>query len=174
KARRNGVRGTANVIGCHSTHVKLFFVNSKSVTASKMLIFLSRFWTIGLLICGLAMPVWAQGNEMSLDDAIAGYEAAAHQTFQGVPDDWSTHHVVFSRPEPGSETEYQVQQDPRYWLQQIKEKMPAADAATFGFGSGFDRSSWGYSNKSKKSKLKKDWSEDMGSGAKVGAGQYPA
>src|SRR5208283_1040798 len=137
KARRNGVRGTANVIGCHSTHVKLFFVNSKSVTASKMLIFLSRFWTIGLLICGLAMPVWAQGNEMSLDDAIAGYEAATHQTFQGVPDDWSTHHVVFSRPEPGSETEYRVQQDPRYWLQQIKEKMPAAaDAATSDVGLG--------------------------------------
>ena len=139
-----------------------------------MLKFQSKFWLIGLFICGLAMPVWAQNNSMSLDDAIHGYEATTHQTFQGVPDDWSTHHVVFSRPEPGSETEYRVQQDPRYWLQQIKEKMPAADAATFG-GSGFDFShSWGYPNKSKKSKLKKDWSVNMGSGAKVGPGQYPA
>ena len=138
-----------------------------------MLIFLSRFWTIGLLICGLAMPVWAQGNEMSLDDAIHGYEAVTHQTFRGVVDDWSTHHVVFSKPEPGSDTEYKVQQDGRYWLQQIKEKMPAADAATSGYGSGYDPDFfWG---KKKKAKLKNDWSVSLGSAtAKVGAGQYPA
>ena len=141
-----------------------------------MLKFLSRLWIIGLFICGLAMPVWAQGNEMSLDDAIRGYEAATHQTFQGVPDDWSTHHVVFSRPEPGSETEYRVQQDPRYWLQQIKEKMPAAaDAATSDVGLGPEIPLKKKPvNKKSKAKINTDWSEDMGSGAKVGSGQYPA
>ena len=100
----------------------------------KMLKFRSRLWIIGLLTFGFAMPVWAQGNEMSLDDAINGFEATAHQRFVGVPDDWSTHHVVFSRPEPGSETEYRVQQNPRYWLQQIKEKLHSADAAASDLG----------------------------------------
>ncbi len=142
-----------------------------------MLKFLSRLWIIGMFTCGLAMPVWAQGNEMTLDDAIGGYEAATHQTFQGVPDDWSTHHVVFSRPEPGSETEYRVQQDPRYWLQQIKEKMPAAaDAATSDVGLGLPEIPLKKKpvNKKSKAKINTDWSENMGTGAKVGPGQYPA
>ncbi len=148
-----------------------------------MLKFLSRSWIIGLLICGLAIAVWAQGNlraqgnEMSLDDAIRGYEAATHQTFQGVPDDWSTHHVVFSRPAPGSEAEYRVQQDPRYWLQQIKERMPEATATSLG-GSESDFAPlkrWEKTPKKSKAKLKNDWSERLGSAtAKVGAGQYPA
>jgi|GEM_PF-845167 len=141
-----------------------------------MLKFSSGPWIIGLLICGFAMPVWAQGNAMTLDDAIRGYEATTHQTFQGVVDDWSTHHVVFSRPEPGSDTEYRVQQDPRYWLQQIKQKMPAAEASSdLGLASDFappPRKKRG--TRTVKSKLNKDWSEDMGSGADVGAGQYPA
>jgi len=142
-----------------------------------MLKFQSRPWIIGLLICGFAMPVWAQGNEMSLDDAVHGYEATTHQTFQGVVDDWSTHHVVFSRPEPGSETEYRVQRDGRYWLQQNKEKMPAA-AATYDLGLQSDFGPPPKKKKKKpvkpKGKLKNDWSVNMGSGAKVGAGQYPA
>jgi hypothetical protein len=125
----------------------------------------------------IAMPAWAQGNGMSLDDAIRGYESAAHQTLQGVPDDWSHHHVVFSRPEPGSEAEYRVQQDPRYWLQQIKEKMPAAAAAS-GLGSGSDfgvfQPAKNKHPKKSKAKLKNDWSVNMGTGAKVGPGQYPA
>ncbi len=121
------------------------------------------------------MPVWAQGNEMTLDDTIRGFEAAAHQPFVGVPDDWSSHRVVFSRPEPGSETEYRVQQDPRYWLQQIKEKLPAAAATSdLGLLSDFVSPIKKRGNRTVKSKLNKDWSEDMGAGAKVGGGQYPA
>jgi len=141
-----------------------------------MLKFPSRPWIIGLLICGFAMPVWAQGNEMTLDDAIRGFEAAAHQSFVGVPDDWSSHHVVFSRPEPGSETEYRVQQDPRYWLQQIKEKLPEA-AAISDLSSVSDftpplKNKKG--NRTPKTKLHNDWSVNLGSGAQVGPGQYPA
>ncbi len=142
-----------------------------------MLKFLSGSWITGLLIFGVAMPVWARGSEMSLDDAIHGYEAAAHQPFVGVVDDWSTHHVVYSRPEPGSETEYRVQQDPRYWLQQIKERMPAAAAASaLGLQSDFRpplKNKRG--NRNPKSKLNNDWSVSLGStSAKVGGGQYPA
>ncbi len=141
-----------------------------------MLKFLSRPWIIGLLICGFAMPVWAQGNEMTLDDAIRGFEATTHQPFVGVPDDWSSHRVVFSRPEPGSETEYRVQQDPRYWLQQIKEKLPEAAAISEpALASDFAPPPINKKgNRTPKSKLHNDWSVNLGSGAKVGAGQYPA
>ncbi len=166
----------AKAISCHSGHGTLLFGDSKLVTVRKMLKFPSRPWIIGLLICGFAMPVWAQGNEMTLDDAIRGFEATTHQPFVGVPDDWSTHHVVYSRPEPGSETEYRVQQDPRYWLQQIKEKSPEA-AAISDLSSVSDftpplKNKKG--NRTPKSKLHNDWSVSLGSGAKVGPGQYPA
>ena len=40
--------------------------------------------------------------------------------FQGVPTDWTSRHIVFSKPEPGSDAEDKVQQDRRYWLQQIR------------------------------------------------------
>lgn len=68
----------------------------------------------------LAMSAWAQDSAPSLRESISGYESAAHQYFQGVPTDWTSRHIVFSKPEPGSDAEDKVQQDPRYWLQQIR------------------------------------------------------
>ena len=66
------------------------------------------------------MSAWAQDSAPSLRDSIGGYESAAHQYFRGVPTDWTSRHVVFSKPQPGSEAEDKVQQDPRYWIQQIR------------------------------------------------------
>ena len=40
---------------------------------------------------------------------------------------WSTVTVVFLVPEPGSDAEDQLQQDPRYWLQQIRRAQLQAD-----------------------------------------------
>src|SRR5271156_3991577 len=84
---------------------------------------------VGTLMLGmLAMP--ARGQERAAPDMtnlVNGYERAAHSSFVGVPTDWSTSHVVFSAPEPGSEAEEQVQQDPRYWLQQIRRAQLQAD-----------------------------------------------
>src|SRR5580700_4747508 len=68
----------------------------------------------------LAMPAWAQNSAPTLNDAISGYESAAHQSFQGLATDWSSHHVVYSKPAPGSDTESTILQDPRYWTQQIR------------------------------------------------------
>src|SRR5271168_417075 len=123
-----------------------------------------------------AMPAWAQNSASpALNDAISGYESASHVSFQGVRDDWSDHHYIYSRPEPGSEAEYQVQQDSRFWLQQIKRNA-SANVYSFGGDTG-----WGFEgNKNKKTKpqkssLKKDWSVSLGAaGATVGAGMYPA
>jgi hypothetical protein len=68
----------------------------------------------------LAMSAKAQDSAPSLRESISGYESAAHQYFQGVPSDWTSRHVVFSKPQPGSDAEDKVQQDPRYWIQQIR------------------------------------------------------
>jgi len=131
----------------------------------------------------LVMP--ARGQEPPAPDLAAqinGYERAAHSSFVGVPTDWSSSHLVFSKPEPGSEAEEKVQQDPRYWLHQIRRSLPESDdsiaAGVKPSGGGQFQWPWppppppppGH----KEGQIKKDWSENMGSGAKVGAGVYPA
>ena len=50
-----------------------------------------------------------------VDAAINGFESNTHQSFLGLATDWSSHHVVYSKPAPGSDTEDKVQQSPRYW-----------------------------------------------------------
>jgi hypothetical protein len=103
---------------------------------------------------------------MSLDEAIHSYESAAHVRFQGLPDDWSFHHVVFSRPRPDSPEEYQVQNDPRYWFQQIRH----AAARTFG---GLKPADFRPAVQLR-SKAKRDWSQCLGSSATAGALNFPA
>src|SRR5271170_7317221 len=74
-----------------------------------------------VLLGSLVMP--ARGQESAVADLtvqINGFERAAHSSFVGVPTDWSTGHIVYSAPPPGSELEDKVQQDARYWLQQIR------------------------------------------------------
>ena len=74
------------------------------------------------------MPARAQDSAPSLRESISGYESAAHQYFQGVPTDWSSRHVVFSKPQPGSDAEDKIQRDPRYWIQQIQRAQLADDS----------------------------------------------
>ena len=132
----------------------------------------------GVLMLGLVgMRAWGQEPGFTdLNAQIDGYERAAHSTFVGAPTDWSTSHVIFSQPEPGSDAEDQVQQDPRYWLQQLRRSSALSDDS-IAQASGDDSDTTAKKDKkpkAKKAKIKKDWSENLGSGAKVGAGQYPA
>ena len=54
---------------------------------------------MALLICGLAMPAWVEGNGMGLDDAIRSYEATTHQTFRGGSDGAAAQKTaVYTRP----------------------------------------------------------------------------
>jgi hypothetical protein len=80
-----------------------------------------RIWVAFLLVVVVGFrngvsSARAEDTGMSLEDAIRGYESSSHASFRGVPEDWSTHHVVFSHPEVGSAAESKVPQDPRYWL----------------------------------------------------------
>jgi hypothetical protein len=72
----------------------------------------------------------AQASSITLDDAIRSYEAAAHTSFRGLPDDWTMHHVVFSHAVPGSRAAAVARANSRYWLQQIRQRMSAGIHST--------------------------------------------
>jgi hypothetical protein len=129
--------------------------------------------TLVMLGCSV-MPVLSQEPAApDLTASINGYERATHSSFVGVPTDWSTGHLIFSQPAPGSEAEGKVQQDPRYWLQQIQRAQLQSDDS-IADGTVAD-SKKPKKVKSKKVKIKKDWSESLGgAGATVGADSYPA
>ncbi len=114
-------------------------------------------------LCGSAAIARAQNSKpISLDDAIAGYASVTHQSSPGIPTDWTSRHVVFSKPEPGSDAAYKVQQDPRYWMQQIRRALP-------------DSTSPSWFTVPSPNKIAKDWSMDMGGTASTSlAGVYPA
>jgi hypothetical protein len=126
----------------------------------------------------LAMPAWAQSPSSSAtDDAIAGYESAAHQSFQGIATDWSSHHVVFSKPEPGSDAEDSVQQDPRYWMQQIRRSQQESGldvASQDESDSSAKKVKKAKGKKNKKNTLNGLWSVNLDNGATVGNEMYPA
>src|SRR5882757_8658068 len=88
--------------------------------------------------------------------------------------DWSHHHVIFSRPSTAEQAK-RLENDARY-RQQQKRLSPArfrevessnAPALTSEPASYYLRSG-------KNPKLHRDWSQSLGSGAKVGATNYPA
>jgi len=105
---------------------------------------------------------------------------------RGIPDDWTTHHLVFSNP--GTEQEAlesgrvdrwrTIVNDPRFTLQQIKRGTAATSldadvsaaapaAATSGRGPGTQGPG------STKSAVKKDWSEGLKAGT-INSNTYPA
>jgi hypothetical protein len=129
-----------------------------------------RRW-LGLLVIIFAVAQGfgaAEGQEsrMSVDDAIRGYESATRSRFHGVPEDWSSHHLLFSRPRPWSAAESAAQADPRYWFQQIRRRIAETAAPIRGrnlkLAARVNRA------------VKRDWSEYLGVGASVGDGQFPA
>jgi hypothetical protein len=121
----------------------------------------------------LAMPAWAQ--QPSVDDAVSNYESVTHQSFPGVTSDWSSSHLVYSAPAPGSNAEDAVQKDPRYWLQQIRRSMQATGAldATDSVA-GLSAKKSKKSKNDQKSSMKGLWSVNLGSGATVGDEMFPA
>ena len=109
------------------------------------------------------MPAWPQDSAPALRDSISGYESAAHQFFQGVPIDWSSRHVVFSKPKAGSDAEDKVQQDPRYWMQQIRRAQAADEFKALAAKPKPNRAP----------KSHKDWAFSMGNGT-VAQNMFPA
>jgi hypothetical protein len=98
---------------------------------------------------------------------------AASPVEQGYPTDWSHHHVVFSQP-ANSRAAARVARDARYWQQFARRNVPrilSEDGyAPLRMHSIRHRKSGGSTG----TKISRDWSVNMGSGASMGADNYPA
>ena len=81
----------------------------------------SKFLIVLIAVGCFAISGRAQDSQqpVTLDDAINGYQSVTNG-HAGVPEDWSSHHLIFSQPVPGSDTYDKVMQDPHYWAQQIR------------------------------------------------------
>ncbi len=82
--------------------------------------------------------------------------------------DWSHHHVIFSRPAT-AEQAARVERDPRYW-QQLRRQWPAVPEAD-------NRQVLASELRGRTHGASKNpglWSQDLGTGATIGPGNYPA
>jgi hypothetical protein len=102
----------------------------------------------------------------------------------GFPEDWSHHHVVFSNPgtfrraiENGAFEKWdRIANDPRFVHQQMRRNAAVSwpSLSATGVEQTAEAEASASARKPKQEPIKKDWSMTLGSGAKVGAGQYPA
>jgi len=121
----------------------------------------TRFVRFGLSLGGMVILGWV----------LTGYAAKPVRNRISLPTDWSHHHLIFSNP-ASAEQWARVNEEPRYWQQVYRRQQRLAlpeQGADFGrFWPERVR------NIGKNVTLKRDWSEDLGSGASPGAGNYPA
>src|SRR5580692_7879172 len=120
----------------------------------------------------LSGPIFAV---LTLSTALLGQASRYSEAAAPAIADWSNHHVIFSRPSTAEQAE-RVEQDPRY-RQQIGRQLPAVDADRVEIdpvGGSEWRNRRRVSRPGKDQELNTDWSENMGIGATVGAGNYAA
>jgi len=93
---------------------------------------------------------------LELPGSLLAQEEAKGEEHVGLPTDWSHRHMVFSAP--GSETEaLNLSRNPRYVQQWLRRNIE-----------------WRRRRRRLHRGIHADWSQNMGTGATVGAGQYPA
>lgn len=84
----------------------------------------------------------------------------------GIPEDWSHHHLVFSAPSTPQQRQL-VEREPRYWMQQLRRQFQASSAASAAYRRR--------RRHRRRPPLKRDWSMTLGgAGSTVGAGMFPA
>src|ERR1700733_4430751 len=111
---------------------------------------------------------------LTLSLGSAGQSSLHSETAIPVLTDWSHHHLIFSKPATGQQAK-RVWQDSRYRQQQNRqshERYP--EATTGGVVGSVSRIDSRPSFVVKNPRLSRDWEQNMGSGASVGAGNYPA
>ena len=107
-------------------------------------------------------------GQMSQSETSEDSQAVVH-----LPTDWSHHHLLFSNPATAEQLK-RVQQEPRYWQQLFRRSQATPPEAESDMALPFELPHGSKTSTGSKShKLKRDWSEPMGTGATVGAGQYP-
>ena len=121
----------------------------------------ARFLRLGVALSGLAVLGWVLTGQ------------ASQPVREGMPIDWSHRHVVFSEPSTFEQVS-QVTSDPRYWQQWYRnnvKRVLSGDAAMRDEAAAVDLVRRHINVEPGSAGA---WSEDLGSGASVGAGNYPA
>ena len=115
---------------------------------------------------------------LTLSPALMGQASPGPEATAPAITDWTYHHVIFSKPATAEQAR-RVEQDPRYWQQIRRQSLALATADTDRVES--DRVAASElrhrprpSPRGTDQGLKRDWAQDMGPGATVGAGNYPA
>jgi hypothetical protein len=107
--------------------------------------------------------------------ALFGQASRSPEATIPVPSDWSHRSVIFSRPAT-TEQAKRVEQDPRYWQQRYRRELPVmvpAAQSRDALASEL-RSDAKVPRRRRNQELNRDWQESMGTGASVGAGNFPA
>jgi hypothetical protein len=117
-----------------------------------------RFLQFGAALVCLVMSGWFLSGR------------AQSRQRRGFPTDWSHHHLVFSHPADPL-VAARVQADSRYWQQFARRNVPRVLSRSgynpIDFNSFSALATQG-------NKAHPDWSENLGSGASVGPGNFPA
>ena len=131
-----------------------------------------RFLWLGISILGV----------LTLSPALLGQSAPDPEAAVPVVTDWSSHHLIFSKPATAEQAQ-RVERDPRYWHQQYRQspaRLPETETEIEGALAPELRysSELGISGERHRTRgnpgIDKDWSLDLGSAATVGAINYPA
>jgi hypothetical protein len=98
---------------------------------------------------------------------------AAQPVSEGLPTDWTHRHVIFSQPATAEEA-WRLASDPRYWQQWHRQHAVRALSADTEFSA--DSSLWNnrLTRRRVPSEIHPDWSQALGVGGTVGAGNFPA
>ena len=123
-----------------------------------------RFIWLGISILGVLVL-----SPVLLGQASSKPEAALPATT-----DWSQHHLIFSKPATAEQAKL-VERDPRYWQQRRRQLPPRLPEPEIGGSHAPELQTHVEASRRRRNRsLEGDWSEDMGSGATVGAVKYPA
>jgi hypothetical protein len=87
--------------------------------------------------------------------------------------DWSHHHVIFSRPAT-AEQAARLEKDPRYLQQRYRNELRQAAPAVESDGIVLESPTASHTTPGTNKNSKGFWQENLGGGASVGAGNYPA
>jgi Ice-binding-like len=98
---------------------------------------------------------------------------ASQESEAAFPTDWTHHQLIFSKPATAEQAK-RVEQDPRYWQQMARHSPTTLREPETGGVRVPELRPGSRAVSGEKPKIKKDWTQDLGSGASVGAGNYPA
>ncbi len=119
----------------------------------------ARFGWFGAGLCCLVTVGWVLASP-------------GKPVLEGLPMDWTHRHVIFSQPATAEQARL-LANEPRFWQQEYRRQ--ALRVVSNGMAVAEEANSLALAFKGvSTANVHQDWSQDIGSGASTGAGNYPA